>query len=122
LSAAGIRTGISCSPVLPGITDSAKNLEGVVKSAAGAGAKGIFANPLFLKPCSAAVFMPFLQEEFPKLYEEYRKRYEKHAFLPKAYHQRISELMKRLREKHGLGERRRADAVVVQKAPQMSLF
>ena len=122
LSAAGIRTGISCSPVLPGITDSAKNLEGVVKSAAGAGAKGIFANPLFLKPCSAAVFMPFLQEEFPKLYEGYRKRYEKHAFLPKAYHQRISELMKRLREKHGLGERRRADAVVVQKAPQMSLF
>ena len=121
VAAAGIRTGISCSPVLPGITDSVKNLESVVKAAAEAGAKGIFANPLFLKPCSAAVFMPFLEKEFPKLYQDYRARYEKHAFLPKAYHQRISELMKRLRLKHGLGERRRAE-VRMESVPQMSLF
>jgi len=121
LAAAGIRTGISCSPVLPGITDSVKNLESVVKAAAEAGARGIFANPLFLKPCSAAVFMPFLQEEFPKLYQDYRKRYEKHAFLPKAYHQRISELMKRLRQKHGLGDRRRAEPTV-ERVSQMKLF
>jgi len=121
LSKAGIRTDISCSPVLPGITDSVKNLESIVKAAAAAGAKGIFANPLFLKPCSAAVFMPFLKEEFPKLYEEYTKRYEKHAFLPRAYHQRVSELMKRLRQKHGLGERRRAE-VRASVTPQMALF
>ena len=121
LAAAGIRTGISCSPVLPGITDTVKNLESVVKAAAAAGARGIFANPLFLKPCSAAVFMPFLREEFPKLHEEYRKRYEKHAFLPKVYHQRISELMKRLRQKYGMGERRRAEART-EILPQMSLF
>jgi DNA repair photolyase len=121
LAAAGIRTGISCSPVLPGITDSVKNLESVVKAAAEAGARGIFANPLFLKPCSAAVFMPFLQEEFPKLYQDYRKRYEKHAFLPKAYHQRISELMKRLRQKHGLGDRRRAEPTL-ERVSQMKLF
>jgi DNA repair photolyase len=121
LAAAGIRTGISCSPVLPGITDSVKNLESVVKTAAEAGAKGIFANPLFLKPCSAAVFMPFLEKEFPKLYEDYRTRYEKHAFLPRAYHQRISELMKRLRQKHGLGERRRFEARM-KSVPQLSLF
>jgi len=121
LAAAGIRTGISCSPVLPGITDSVKNLESVVKAAAEAGARGIFANPLFLKPCSAAVFMPFLQEEFPKLYQDYRKRYEKHAFLPQAYHQRISELMKRLRQKHGLGDRRRAEPTL-ERVSQMRLF
>ena len=121
LAAAGIRTGISCSPVLPGITDSVKNLESVVKAAAEAGAKGIFANPLFLKPCSAAVFMPFLEKEFPRLYADYRKRYEKQAFLPKAYHQRISELMKSLRKKHGLGERRRAE-VRMESVPQMNLF
>jgi DNA repair photolyase len=121
LAAAGIRTGISCSPVLPGITDSVKNLESVVKAAAEAGAREIFANPLFLKPCSAAVFMPFLQEEFPKLYQDYRKRYEKHAFLPKAYHQRISELMKRLRQKHGLGDRRRAEPTL-ERVSQMRLF
>ena len=121
LAGAGIRTGISCSPVLPGITDSVKNLESVVKAAAEAGARGIFANPLFLKPCSAAVFMPFLQQEFPELYEDYRKRYEKYAFLPKAYHQRISQLMKRLRQKHGWGDRRRAQPTV-ERVSQMKLF
>ena len=34
-----------------------------------AGAHLIFANPLFLKPCSAAVFLPFLKQHFPHLVE-----------------------------------------------------
>ena len=58
LAQAGIRVGISCSPVIPGITDSPAHLEALVRAAAEAGADYIFANPLFLKPCSAAVFLP----------------------------------------------------------------
>jgi len=56
ISEAGINVGVSCSPVLPGITDSPADLEALVRDAAAAGARHIFANPLFLKPCSAAVF------------------------------------------------------------------
>ena len=56
LAAAGLRVGVSCSPVVPGITDSPKDLEAVISAAAAAGADYVFANPLFLKPCSAAVF------------------------------------------------------------------
>ena len=70
LSQAGIRAGVSCAPVIPGITDSLRNLEGLVRATVEAGGKHIFANPLFLKPCSAAVFMPFLEEEFPQLAAE----------------------------------------------------
>jgi len=121
LSSAGIHAGVSCSPVLPGITDSVQNLDAVVKAAVAAGARSIFANPLFLKPCSAAVFMPFLQEEFPQLHEDYKKRYAQHAFLPKPYHQRISQLMTQLRRKHGLGDRKRA-VLGLQADPQMTLF
>src|SRR5207248_7640259 len=62
LSQAGISAGVSCAPVIPGITDSPQNLESLVRATAEAGGKHIFANPLFLKPCSAAVFLPFLEK------------------------------------------------------------
>src|SRR6202044_4085019 len=66
ISEAGINVGVSCSPVLPGITDSPADLEALVREAAAAGAHHIFAGPLFLKPCSAAIFLPFLEEHFPQ--------------------------------------------------------
>jgi DNA repair photolyase len=102
LNLAGIQVGVNCSPVLPGITDSPRDLEAVVRATAKAGGQNVFANPLFLKPCSAAVFFPFLEKEFPQLAENYRRRYQDSAFLPKAYSQRLSQLMSRLREKYGL--------------------
>ncbi len=102
LNQAGINAGVICAPVLPGITDSPRDLEALVRAAAQAGAKHIFANPLFLKPCSAAVFLPFLEKEFPSLVESYRQRYKDRAFLPKTYHQRLSQLMARLRQKYGI--------------------
>ena len=106
ISAAGINVGVSCSPVLPGITDSPADLEALVREAAEAGARHIFANPLFLKPCSAAVFLPFLEQQFPQLVESYRQRYQDRAFLPASYSKRIGQLVSRLRQKYGI---KRAD-------------
>jgi DNA repair photolyase len=97
---AGLRVGISCSPVIPGITDSPKDLESLIKAASDAGADYVFANPLFLKPCSAAVFLPFLEQHFPHLASNYRQRYQDRAFLPPAYGKRLSQLVTRLREKY----------------------
>ena len=102
LAQAGLRVGISCSPVVPGITDSPADLEDVIREAAGSGADYVFANPLFLKPCSAAVFIPFLEQNFPRLAENYRQRYQDHAFLPPAYGKRLSQLVGRLKEKYKL--------------------
>lgn len=107
LAQAGVRVGISCSPVIPGITDSPKDLEDVVRTAAAAGADYVFANPLFLKPCSAAVFLPFLQQNFPDLAESYRQRYQDRAFLPPVYGKRLSQLITKLREKYKLTRRER---------------
>jgi DNA repair photolyase len=100
LSQAGLRVGVSCSPVLPGITDSPADLEALVRAAAEAGADHVFANPLFLKPCSAAVFLPFLEQNFPALAENYRQRYHGRSFLPQAYAKRLSQLIHRYREKY----------------------
>jgi len=107
LSAAGIRVGLSASPVLPGITDSPKDLEGLVRAAAEAGADHVFANALFLKPCSAAVFLPFLEKNFPRLVENYRTLYQKKAFVGPAYGKRLSEMVHGFRVKYKLNQRRR---------------
>ena len=104
LNLAGVDAGVICAPVLPEITDRPRDLEALAKAASEAGAKWIFANPLFLKPCSAAVFLPFLEENFPNLVELYRTRYADRAFLPKGYGQRLSQLMAALRQKYGIGK------------------
>jgi DNA repair photolyase len=105
LVAAGIFTSVNCAPILPGITDSPKDLESVVQAAAAAGAISVAAIPLFLKPCSAKVFMPFLQEHFPHLVPLYKLRYANRAFLPDDYRKRISILVSKLCRKHGIGIR-----------------
>jgi DNA repair photolyase len=123
LSQNSIRTGVSCAPVLPGITDAPRDLEALVQAAAEAGARHLFGNPLFLKPCSAAVFFPFLEKEFPNLMEGYRRRYQDRAFLPKAYGQRLAQLIARLREKHGIrnGRERSGNRMPATHSPEAQL-
>jgi len=127
LNLAGVAAGINCAPVLPGITDGPKDLDALVGAAAAAGAKSIFAMPLFLKPCSAAVFLPFLEKEFPQLVQSYRERYAERAFLPPAYGKRLSELMSRLRARHGIRNeyeryQRRSHPVPSPEEEQLGLF
>jgi DNA repair photolyase len=102
LNQAGVAAGVICAPVLPGITDSPRDLEQLVRATAKAGGKYISANSLFLKPCSAAVFLPFLEKEFPQLVESYRQRYKDRAFLSASYRKPLSQLMARLRQKYGI--------------------
>ena len=105
LNLAGVDAGVICAPVLPEITDHPRDLEALVQAAHEAGAKYVYANPLFLKPCSAAVFMPFLEEQFPALVERYRARYSARAFLPKGYAERLSHLMAALRRQYGFQDK-----------------
>jgi DNA repair photolyase len=125
----GLHVGVSCCPVIPGITDAQRDLEAVIRAAAEAGADHLFANPLFLKPCSASVFLPFLQQNFPHLVENYRERYRERAFLPASYGKSLSQLIRRLREKYKLTpDPRRNEPKYAQKWPvqgfeeQLNLF
>src|SRR5271169_3602049 len=102
LTLAGLNAGVICAPVLPGITDSPAVLDKLVRATKEAGGKYIYANPLFLKSCSASVFLPFLEKEFPELVADYRKRYADRAFVSKAYGKRLSDLISVLRKKHGI--------------------
>jgi len=123
LSAAGLTAGVICAPVLPGITDSPAALDKLVKATKDAGGKYISANSLFLKPCSASVFLPFLEKEFPHLVADYRKRFADRSFVSRAYSKRLSDLMSSLRRKHGITRESRHRAYPPpQELEQMNLF
>lgn len=110
LNALGINSGVICAPVLPGITDAPADLEALVQAAAQAGARYIFANPLFLKPCAQKMFMPFLAKNFPHLTADYEQRYCSSAYVTEAYRRHICGLVEELCRKYGLpprDERRR---------------
>ena len=103
LNEAGIPAGVSCAPVLPGITDKPKDLEALVKAASEAGATHIFANSLFLKPCSRAIFLPFIKERFPDLVPLYQQLYGERDFGSQGYRKHLSALLSKFKNKYGIG-------------------
>lgn len=103
LRRAGIRAGVLCCPLLPGITDNYPAIESVAAAARRAGACFFHASPLFLKPCSKPVFEGFIAEHFPELLAAYRERYREHAFVGSAYRKRITQLVQAVQRKYGWG-------------------
>ena len=78
-----------------------------------------------LSVAAAAVFLPFLEKEFPHLVDSYQQRYKDRAFLPKPYGQRLSQLMARLRVKYGLHRLSNSEARTNSHTPfgtQLTLF
>jgi len=111
LRAAGLRVGILCSPLMPGITDTPRALEAMARRAKKAGASFFASQPLFLKPCSKGVFLRFVREHFPALEPMYVARYGDRAFVSKAYRERVAALVKAVVRKHGLESRFEARGV-----------
>ncbi|HTH52834.1 MAG TPA: radical SAM protein [Edaphobacter sp.] len=107
LRQAGITTGILCSPLLPGITDTEEAIDRMARHAAEANASFFAANPLFLKPCSRPTYLSFLQEHFPHLVADYHRRFDHADFAAKPYAQHLSLLVELARERYGLDRRRR---------------
>jgi DNA repair photolyase len=105
LREAALRTGIMCSPLMPGITDNASSLDTMARKARDADASFFYANPLFLKPCSKGTFLAFVHEHFPQLDASYAKCYDESAFVSRAYQRRISDLVAAVTRKYGLGRR-----------------
>jgi DNA repair photolyase len=111
LRQAGLTAGILCSPLLPGITDTGKALDGMAKKAKAADASFFCAEPLFLKPCSKEVYLGFVKEHFPALEAMYRERFGQEAFVSVGYRRRMEDLVKMVCARHGL-VRRSGDALL----------
>jgi DNA repair photolyase len=105
LREAGLRAGVLCSPLMPGITDTRPSIDAVARAAAAAGAQFFYSGALFLKPCSQPTFLRFVSEHFPGQLDAYKKRYEKSAFVSSEYKSRVKALVDSVRKQYGFGER-----------------
>lgn len=122
LAGAGVNCNVFCCPVMPLLNDSERSIERVAEAAAAAGASWFMGNPLFLKPCSKQVFLPFIEQQFPKLARRYRERYESSAFLKGDYPEVVKQRIARAREKYGLTRRGLEYRPQDFEEPQLSLF
>jgi DNA repair photolyase len=105
LREAGLRAGVLCSPLMPGITDARSSINAVARAAAAAGANFFAASPLFLKPCSQPTFFRFVQEHFPEKLADYERRYGTNAFVSSEYRKRIADVVESVCREHKLGKR-----------------
>jgi DNA repair photolyase len=81
---AGIKVGVGMAPILPGISDRPEQLRKVVRAAREAGATGVWANLLFLRPGTREHFLEHLAEDWPELVPLYDELYAGRAYLPAA--------------------------------------
>ena len=105
LREAGLRAGVLCSPLMPGITDARSSINAVARAAAAARANFFAASPLFLKPCSQPTFFRFVQEHFPEKLADYERRYGANAFVSSEYRKRIADVVESVCREHKLGKR-----------------
>src|SRR5579863_6152983 len=102
---AGLRAGVMCSPLMPGITDSASSIRAVARAASAAGASFLASGALFLKSCSLPTFLGFVGEHFPEQLEAYKRRYAGSAFVSSAYKERMGALVDQICKEFKLGKR-----------------
>jgi len=120
LRQSGLRTGVMCSPLMPGITDSRSSISAVAKAASQAHANFMFAGALFLKPCSKPTFMSFVREHFPAQLAAYEQRYGANAFVSPEYRKRITDLVDAIRREYKLGVRYSEEVSVAEASLQRS--
>lgn len=106
LSQAGLRTGVFIMPVIPGLTDAPASLDALVGAAARAGAATVAHQVLFLRDSARREFFPMVRKAYPRLASHLRRAYAADVYYSADYRERLDELMRTLRRKHGLHPRR----------------
>jgi DNA repair photolyase len=104
---AGLDCHVMVAPVLPRLTDSIEQLDGLLGQIAAAGATGVTVFGLHLRGSTRGWFMTWLARSHPELVGEYRQLYRRGAYLPPGYRDMLRDRVAPLVAKHGLaGDRR----------------
>jgi DNA repair photolyase len=122
LVAAGIKANVGMAPILPGLSDRPDRLEAVVKAARAAGATGLWAGMLHLRDGTREHFMTVLARHWPELVPRYEHAYRERAYLPAAFSDQPLKEIARLREVHGIRDRRRVRLQPPPEPKQLSLL
>ena len=103
---AGVRAAVGMAPILPGISDRPEQLAEVVRAAREAGACGVWANLLFLRPGTREHFLESLARDWPEELERYERLYAGRAYLGSAEAKPVRALVGELAREHGIADRR----------------
>jgi len=103
---AGVSARVGMAPILPGISDRPEQLREVVRAAREAGATGIWANLLFLRPGTREHFLAHLAEDWPEQVPLYEELYARKAYLGADLMKPIRSEVSRLARAYEIRDRR----------------
>jgi DNA repair photolyase len=119
---AGVKAGVGMAPILPGISDKPEHLREVVRAAREAGATGIWANLLFLRPGTREHFLEHLAEDWPEQLPLYERLYAgRRAYLGKDERNPLREHVSSLAREYGIRDRRKVRLQPPPEPKQLSL-
>jgi len=122
LVGAGVKASVGMAPILPGLSDRPEQLEAVVAAAREAGAVGIWANLLYLRPGTKEHFLDCLAKHWPELLPRYHEEYRKGAYLPEEKTRPVQQVVAELRQRHGVADRRANKIVPAERPRQLELI
>jgi DNA repair photolyase len=118
---AGIDARVGMAPILPGLSDRPELLAEVVREARAAGATGIWANLLYLRPGTREHFLAALERDWPELLPQYERLYGRGAYLPHRETDPVRERVRALARSHGVRDRRRMRLEPAAQAEQLQI-
>jgi DNA repair photolyase len=118
---AGIDARVGMAPILPGLSDRPKLLADVVREARAAGATGIWANLLYLRPGTREHFLAALERDWPELLPRYEQLYRRGAYLPRRETDPVRERVRKLARSQGVRDRRRMPLEPPETAEQLQI-
>jgi DNA repair photolyase len=117
----GVKASVGMAPILPGISDRPEQLAEVVRAAREAGATGVWANVLFLRPGTREHFLEALARDWPEQLEHYERLYETRAYLPGEETKPVRDLVRALAREHEIRDRRTSKLTPPPEPEQLSL-
>lgn len=98
---AGLPCGVMAMPILPWLTDSEESLDALFAALSGAGATGVSAGALYLRPGTREWFMQWLAREHPSLVGRYQRLYGAGSYASKEYRQWLAARVNEAKARNG---------------------
>jgi DNA repair photolyase len=106
LVGAGIRASVGLAPILPGISDRPELLADVVRAARDAGACGVWASMLNLRPGTREHFLACLERDWPELLPGYQGLYGDRSYLGRGESGPVRDTVRALARRYEIRDRR----------------
>ncbi|MEV5541210.1 Rv2578c family radical SAM protein [Saccharopolyspora shandongensis] len=106
---AGIGCSVLMAPILPGLSDSAAEIDRTVAAIAEAGATSLTPLILHLRPGAREWYHEWLRGQRPELLPLYERLYRNGAYAPKSYQREVMHLVEQAKRRHGLAHPQRPE-------------